>query len=62
MAKLKMLSMPKAPKANASVEVKQAYLKRLAEVKKENSRREAENKKSEALTKKIAQARASFRK
>lgn len=62
MAKLKMLKMPKAPKAGASVAVKEAYLKRLAEVKKENARREAENKKSEALSKKISAARASFRK
>lgn len=62
MAKLKMMKMPKAPKATASVEVKQAYLKRLADVKKENRKREALNKKSDMLSQKIAKARASFRK
>lgn len=54
--------MPKAPKASASVETKQAYLKRLAETKKENRRREAINRKSEMLSAKIAKARASFSK
>ena len=62
MAKLKIMKMPKAPKATASVEVKQAYLKRLADAKKENRRREALNKKSDMLSAKIAKARASFRK
>lgn len=51
--KLKKLRIPKEPKASASVDVKQAYLKKLAEIQKENNRREAENKKSAALTKKI---------
>lgn len=51
--KLKKLRIPKEPKTSASVEVKQAYLKKLAEIQKENNRREAENKKSAALTKKI---------
>lgn len=60
MGKLKMKKMPKAPKASASVETKQAYLKRLAETKKENRRREALNRKSEMLSAKIAKARASF--
>lgn len=62
MAKMKMLKMPKAPKSTASVAVKEAYLKRLAEVKKENARREAENKKSVQLSQRIAKARADFRK
>lgn len=62
MAKKKMLKLPKAPKASASVEVKEAYLKRVAEIKKENARRAAENKKSEELSKRIAKARADFRK
>lgn len=57
-----MMKMPKAPKATASVEAKQSYLKRLAEVKKENRRREAINKKSDMLSAKIAKARASFSK
>lgn len=62
MAKLKMVKMPKAPKASASVETKQAYLKRLADAKKENRRRDAINRKSDMLTAKIAKARASFHK
>ena len=62
MAKMKMLKAPKAPKAGASIAVKEAYLKRLTEVKKENARREAENKKSEKLSERIAKARADFRK
>mgnify|MGYP003299638004 CR=1 FL=1 len=62
MAKLKMLKCPKAPKASASVAVKEAYLKRLAEVKKQNQYRASLNKKSEELSKKIASARASFHK
>lgn len=51
--KLKKLRIPKEPRVNASVEAKQAYIKKLAEIQKENNRREAENKKSVALTKKI---------
>lgn len=62
MAKLKILKMPKAPKATASCAVKEAYLKKLADVKRENLRRAAENKRSNALSQKIAQARANFRK
>lgn len=59
---LKMKKMPKAPKASASVAVKEAYLKRLEDVKRENSRRQAENRKSAFLTKRIQEARAKFRK
>lgn len=54
MAKLKMLKAPKKPKASASVATKENWLRRAAEVKKENARRAAENKKSEELSKKIA--------
>ena len=54
MAKLKMLKLPKKPKASASVSVMENYLKRVSEVQKENRRREAENKKAENLRKKIA--------
>lgn len=54
MAKLKMLKLPKRPKANASVTVKENWLKKAAEVKKENNRRRALNKKSDELSKKIA--------
>ena len=56
MAKLKMLKTPKRPKASASVQVKENYLKRLAELKKENNKRRAINVKSEALDKKISSA------
>ena len=54
MAKLKMLKAPKKPKKSASVETKENWLKRFAEVKKENARRVALNKKSDELSKKIA--------
>ena len=60
MAKLKMLKRPKAPKATASIAVKENYLKKLAAVKKENSRRASINRKSEELSKKIAKAVQSF--
>jgi len=56
MAKLKMLKTPKRPKASASVSVKENYLKRLAEVKKENAKRKAINAKSVTLDKKIDSA------
>lgn len=62
MAKLKMKKAPKAPKANASVDVKERYLKKLKEIEKENRRRDALNRKSEALTKKIQHAVAGFKK
>lgn len=54
MAKLKMLRLPKKPKASASVATKENWLKRAAEVRKENERRRRENKKSEELSKRIA--------
>ncbi|MGC3979041.1 MAG: hypothetical protein QM751_12945 [Paludibacteraceae bacterium] len=54
MAKLKMKKLPKKPKASASVASKEAWLKKANEVRKENTRRQAENKKSELLSKKIA--------
>ena len=59
MATLKMKKMPKAPKTSASIAVKEAYCKRVAEVNKENRRREALNKKSHALDVKIAKLRNS---
>lgn len=62
MAKLKMLKMPKAPKASASIATKERYLQRLGEVKKANAVRASLNKKSEELDKKIAAARQAFRK
>lgn len=53
MAKLKMLRLPKKPKLTASVEVKENWLKKAAEVKKENDRRKRENQRSIELSKKI---------
>lgn len=54
MAKLKMKRMPKKPKASASVQVKENWLRKAAEVKKENARRAQANKRSGELSKKIA--------
>lgn len=54
MAKLKMKKMPKKPKASASVEAKENWLRKAQEVKKENERRTRENKRSAELSKKIA--------
>lgn len=54
MAGLKMKKLPKKPKASASLETKQNWLKRAEEVKRENARRAAENRKSAELTKRIA--------
>ena len=54
MAKLKMLKAPKKPKRSASIATKENWLKRFADVKKENARRVALNKKSDELSKKIA--------
>ena len=54
MAKLKMLKLPKKPKQNASVAVKENWLRRASEVKKENARRIQANKRSAELSKKIA--------
>lgn len=62
MAKLKMLKAPKRPKASASVATKEAYLKRLAEVQRENARRRAENAKSKMLDQKISKAISGFKK
>lgn len=62
MALLKMKKLPKAPKASASISTKENYLKRLGEVKRENAKRAALNKKSQALDSKIAKARNGFRK
>jgi len=60
MAKLKMLKRPKSPKASSSNAVKEAFLKKLAAVKKENQRRQAANRKGEELSRKIAKAIQGF--
>lgn len=54
MAKLKMKKLPKKPKASASVAVKENWLRRASEVKKENDRRRRENQRSVELSRKIA--------
>lgn len=51
MVKLKKL--PKRPKTSASVATKEAYLKKVAEIKKENAKIIADKKKSKDLDKKI---------
>lgn len=57
MAKLKLKKLPKKPKASASVATKENFLKRCAEIKKENARIRADKKKSEILDKKIREMR-----
>ena len=57
MAKLKKLKYPKKPKGNASVTTKENWLKKVADIDKENKRRESENKKSKDLSQKIANKR-----
>ena len=58
----KLLKLPKQPKKGASVQVKTAYLERLAKAKKENSLRKAYNHKLMELDRKIAKAVAGFSK
>lgn len=57
MAKLKLKKLPKKPKSSASVTTKENWLKRVAEIRKENARIRADKKKSEALDKKIRETR-----
>ena len=57
MAKLKLKKFPKKPKASASVTTKENWLKRVAEIRKENARIRSDKKKSEALDKKIRETR-----
>lgn len=59
MATLKLKKLPKSPKAKASIQTKENYLKRVSEVKKQNRRIESLNKRSKALDAKIAKVRAS---
>ncbi len=51
MVKLKKL--PKKPKASASIATKEAFLKKVAEIKKENAKILADRKKSKELDKKM---------
>ena len=62
MAKMKLLKLPRAPKATASVAVKERWFARYSEIKKENARREKLNRKSEELSKKIQKAISGFKK
>lgn len=49
-----MLKAPKKPKRSASIETKENWLRRVADIKRENAKRASLNKKSEELSKKIA--------
>lgn len=60
MAKLKMIKLPKSPKASASAAVKERWLQRAEQIKAENAKRAALNKKSEALSKRIQEVRANW--
>lgn len=53
---VKLKKFPKKPKKTASIASKEAYLKKVAEVKKENAKILADVKKSAMLDKKIADA------
>lgn len=50
----KLKKLPKAPKRSASNETKIGYLKKVAEIQKENKKILAERKKGDALDKKIS--------
>lgn len=62
MAKFRLKKLPKAPKASSSNATKESYLKKVAEVKRQNAHIMAEKKRSVVLDRKIREARASFRK
>jgi hypothetical protein len=51
MAKVKLKKYPKKPKASASVEVMENYLRRCKEVDKENNKRKSDKKKAETKKK-----------
>lgn len=53
---VKLKKFPKRPKKTASISVKENYLKKVAEVKKENAKILSAKKKSEALDKRIDKA------
>lgn len=50
----KLLKYPKKPKASASAETFERYLKRCSEIDRENAARKKENAKREALAKRVA--------
>lgn len=54
MAKLKLKKLPKKPKATASIASKEAYLKKVAEIRKANAKIKALQKRSATLDKKIS--------
>lgn len=51
---LKLLKYPKKPKQSASIATKENYLRKVAEIDRENAKRKALNNKSKALSAKIA--------
>ena len=50
---VKLKKFPRKPKASASIAAKEAFLKKVAEIKKENAKIIADKKKSKDLDKKI---------
>ena len=53
---VKLKKFPRKPKASASIAAKEAFLKKVAEIKKENAKIMADKKKSKDLDKKIDSA------
>lgn len=53
---VKLKKFPKKPKASASIATKEAFLKKVAEIKKENAKILADKKKSKELDKKMEAA------
>jgi hypothetical protein len=53
MATVKLIKLPKKPKKTASIATLERYLKKVAEIKKENTKRTNAEKKREGLNKKI---------
>lgn len=56
MVKIKLVKIPRRPKASASIQVKENYLKKLSEVKRENDKRKSAIKRSKELDKRITEA------
>lgn len=50
---VKLKKLPKKPKTNASIATKEAYLRKVAEIKKENAKIIADKKKSKELDRRI---------
>lgn len=54
MGKLKLVKLPKKPKASASITTKETYLKRVKEIQAENSKRKKDNDYSKKLSAQIS--------